>query len=231
MMQPAPSETTKPRRFNEKGRLASWGDSDGCPGSSLFNVMRAIDDDGDGTANGTPHAEGIWSALSAHNIACGAEDDTANQDQSSCPALGTATLTGAGANNSAELSWTPVASASRYFIYRSDISCDSSYTRVGEVTAPTTSFVDTTVVNGLNYYFVVQAVGASDACTGLVSNCELVTPVPCETPDTPTGLVAIRYCLTTLVSVSANTSTCAFIGRLCPGMLLKTSVWCPAGTP
>ena len=83
--------------------------SNGCGGASLFTVMRAIDDDGDGTANGTPHAGAIFSAMADHNIACGAAGDPSNQNQSSCPTLGAPTLTGEGQNNSALLSWTAVA--------------------------------------------------------------------------------------------------------------------------
>ena len=99
--------------------------SNGCGGSSLFNVMRAIDDDGDGTANGTPHAGAIFSALADHNIACGTAGDPGNQNQTSCPSLGAPTMTGEGQNNSAVLTWTAVTGATRYAIYRSDIGCDA----------------------------------------------------------------------------------------------------------
>jgi hypothetical protein len=67
--------------------------SDGCAAGSLYNVMRAIDDDGDGVANGTPHAAAIFAALNRHGIACGAAGDPANQNQTSCPSLTTPTLT------------------------------------------------------------------------------------------------------------------------------------------
>ena len=79
--------------------------------------MRAIDDDGDGTANGTPHAGAIFSALADHNIACGAAGDPTNQNQTSCPTLGAPTVTGEGQNNTAILTWTAVANATRYAIY------------------------------------------------------------------------------------------------------------------
>ncbi len=152
--------------------------------------MRAIDDDGDGTANGTPHAAAIFSAMDDHNIACGLASDPSNQDQTSCPSIGGTTVTGVGSNNQAELSWSAVTNATRYFIYRNDIGCDAGYARIAEVNAPATSYIDTTVVNDIEYYYVIQPVGASDGCTGPVSNCELVTPVPCETPDSPSGLAA-----------------------------------------
>lgn len=164
--------------------------SDGCGGSSLYNVMLAVDDDGDGTANGTPHAAAIFSALDDHNIACGTASDPQNQNQTSCPSLGAATLSGEGQNNSALLDWSAVAGASRYAVYRSDIGCDAGLTRVATVNSPTTTYTDTTVVNDIDYYYIVQALGSTDACFGPVSNCEIVTPIPCTIPSAPTGLSA-----------------------------------------
>ncbi len=164
--------------------------SNGCGGSSLFNVMRAIDDDGDGTANGTPHAGAIFSALADHNIACGTAGDPGNQNQTSCPSLGAPTMTGEGQNNSAILTWTAVAGATRYAIYRSDIGCDAGLTRIAIVNAPTLTYTDTTVVNDIDYYYMVQALGTNDACFGPVSNCQTVTPVPCFSPAAPTALNA-----------------------------------------
>jgi len=164
--------------------------SDGCGGSSLYNVFLAVDDDGDGVANGTPHADAIFSALDDHNIACGTAADPKNQSQSTCPTLPAATLAGQGANNSAELSWTAVPDATRYYVYRNDIGCDAGLTRIAEVAGPTTTYTDTTVVNDIIYYYMVQAATASDSCTSMVSNCAEVVPVPCETPLAPTGLTA-----------------------------------------
>jgi len=168
----------------------SFPNSDGCGGSSLYNVMLAVDDDGDGTANGTPHAAAIFSALDDHNIACGNAGDPQNQDQTSCPSLGATTISGVGGNNQAEISWTSVTNATAYHVYRSDISCDSSMTRVGEVDAPGTSFTDITVVNDIEYYYVVQTVAGSDGCVGPVSNCETVVPEACVVPGSPTGFSA-----------------------------------------
>ncbi|HSL18892.1 MAG TPA: hypothetical protein VLB51_13380 [Methylomirabilota bacterium] len=163
--------------------------SNGCSGSNLFQVMLALDDDGDGLANGTPHAAAIYAALADHNIACGNPGDPGNQSFSSCPALAAPVLDGDGGNNSATLSWTAVPGATRYWLYRSDIGCDAGFTRIAEVSGATSS-VDTEVVNGITYVYLVQAVAASDSCAGLVSNCESVLPVPCETPSQPPGLSA-----------------------------------------
>ncbi len=162
--------------------------SNGCGGSSLFNVMRAVDDDGDGTANGTPHASAIFAALAAHNIACGAAGDASNQDHTSCPTLAAPTLAGDGQNNTAVLTWPAVPGAARYAVFRSDIGCDAGMTRIAVVSSP--GYTDTTVVNGIVYHYVVQALGTTDACAGPVSACAVVTPVPCSDPAAPTTLGA-----------------------------------------
>jgi hypothetical protein len=167
----------------------SLPNSDGCAGSHLFQVMLFVDDDGDGLANGTPHADAIYAAMADHNIACGEPTDPGNQSSSSCPTLAAPSLSAAGMNNSAELSWSAAPGATRTWIYRNDIGCDAGFTRIAEVTGST--FTDTTVVNDITYYYLVQAAGASDACVSPVSNCEATTPVPCETPAAPTGLSAV----------------------------------------
>jgi fibronectin type 3 domain-containing protein len=164
--------------------------SDGCSGASLYNTMMAVDDDGDGTDNGTPHAAAIFSALDDHNIACGLATDPKNQDQSSCPSLVTTTASGQGLYYEAEISWTPVTNSTRYFVFRNDIGCDAGMTKIAEVNAPNTSYTDTTVVNNIEYYYLVQAAAASDSCTSPVSNCVVVTPIDCTTPGEPTNLTA-----------------------------------------
>jgi len=163
--------------------------SNGCGGSHLFQVMLAIDDDGDGLANGTPHAAAIYGAMADHNIACGNVGDPGNQNFSSCPTLGAPVVSGTAGNNQATLSWTAVTGATRYWVYRSDIGCDAGLTRIAEVSG-STSYTDTEVVNGITYVYVVQGVAASDSCVGPVSNCEEVEPVPCETPLAPSTLAA-----------------------------------------
>jgi len=164
--------------------------SNGCGGSHLFQVMLAMDDDDGNLGNGTPHAAAIYSAMAEHNIACGDPGDPGNQNSGTCPTVDAPVLNGTGGNNSADLSWTAASGADRYWIFRNDIGCDAGFTQLGEITGGATDFTDETVVNGITYYYLVQGVAASDTCTGLVSNCESVVPVPCETPLAPVGLTA-----------------------------------------
>jgi hypothetical protein len=150
--------------------------SNGCGAGSLYTVMRAIDDDGDGTGNGTPHAAAIFAALNRHGIACGAVGDPTNQNQTSCPALTTPTLTATANSNQVNLSWTTGgASATRYFLFRNETDCGAGFTKIATVSAPTLTYTDTTVVHGLTYYYRVQAATANDSCVSPMSNCSTVT--------------------------------------------------------
>jgi hypothetical protein len=170
--------------------------SNGCGTGSLYSVMRAIDDDGDGTANGTPHAAAIFAALNRHGIACGNATDTTNQNQTSCPALTTPTLTATAANNQATLNWTTGGSnASRYFVLRNETSCSAGFTRINTVSAPTLTDTDLGVVHGSTYYYRVQAATANDSCVSPMSDCATATiQIPADQDfyvrdwtDTPTS--------------------------------------------
>jgi hypothetical protein len=150
--------------------------SDGCGAGSLYTVMRAIDDDGDGTANGTPHAAAIYAALGRHGIACGAATDTTNQNQTSCPSLTTPTLSATGNNFQTSLNWTSAGvNATRYFVLRNETSCTAGFTRIATVAAPTLDDTDNGVVHGATYFYRTQAATANDSCVSTMSNCATVT--------------------------------------------------------
>ncbi len=153
--------------------------SNGCGSGTLYTLFRAIDDDGDGTSNGTPHAACIYQALARHNIACGLPSDPQNQNQTSCPSLSTTFLSGTIGNNSVNLSWDSIPNATRYLIFRNETSCDSGFTKIATVNAPSTSYTDTPLVNGITYYYRIQAATANDSCVSSMSNCVPLTPQPC----------------------------------------------------
>ena len=133
--------------------------STGCTGDTLYNLFMAIDDDGDGVGNGTPHAAGIFAALNRHNIACGAATDPQNKNQETPACLPLArpqNLAALGQNNQIILEWNPVANATRYEILRNETGCGAGFTRVATVDAPATTSTDDGVVNGITYYYRVQ---------------------------------------------------------------------------
>ncbi len=178
--------------------------SNGCGGTSIYTTFRAVDDTGDGTANGTPHAAAIFSALNRHNIACGAVGDTTNQNQTSCPSLAQVVATGVAGSNSSILSWGAITNATRYFVFRNDTGCDAGFTRIATVAAPTVTYTDLTGTNGLTSYYRVQAVTDNDSCVGPMSACVSVTPQPCA------GTVALDsavYNCSSTVNVTVLDST------------------------
>jgi trimeric autotransporter adhesin len=176
-----------------RGSTPSLTTSNGCGTGSIYTTYRAVDDDGDGVGNGTPHAAAIFAALNRHGIACGLATDAANQNETSCLSLTTPTVSGVVGNNQTILSWTTGgANATRYFVFRNETSCSAGFTRIATVTAPTLTYTDNACYNGVTYYYRIQAATANDSCTSVMSNCISLTPQPCTTPGTPTiGTVTV----------------------------------------
>jgi fibronectin type 3 domain-containing protein len=94
-------------------------------------------------------------------------------------------LTATAGNAQVSLSWTASSGASSYNVYRSTTS-GGPYTRIA-TGITTTSYTDTTVVNGTTYYYVVTAVNANGE-SGF-SNQASATPT-CSLAAVPTGLTA-----------------------------------------
>jgi hypothetical protein len=176
--------------------------ANGCSTSNYFTTFRVVDDcDGD-LSNGTPHASAIFNAFNRHKIAC---STVVNTDQTNCCSTLTApVLTGSTGSGQALLSWGAVTNATKYNVYRNESGCDAGYTKVGTVTAPSTSFTDTPLANGVTYYYRVQAVGASDACVSPMSNCVTLTPAACSPPGAPsiTGIADESGCAQSGIRVS-----------------------------
>jgi trimeric autotransporter adhesin len=158
--------------------------SNGCGSGSIYTTYRAVDDDGDGTSNGTPHAAAIFAALSRHGIACGGATDAANRNQTSCPSLAQPALSGTAGNGRNSLTWAAVTGATRYFVFRNETGCGAGYTRIATVTAGT-AYADTAVANGVTYFYRVQASTVKDQCVSAMSNCLTLTPQTCTTPGVP----------------------------------------------
>lgn len=104
----------------------------------------------------------------------------------------TATANG---NNRVDLSWTSVAGAGRYRVYRARQS-GGPYTLVATLAPPTTTYVDLDVQGGMTYYYKI----GHDRCTTQESNEVAVTAQgPCTAPPTFAGLTSAS---------TSNTATC-----------------------
>jgi cellulose 1,4-beta-cellobiosidase len=94
-------------------------------------------------------------------------------------------LTATPGNNQVALSWTASSGATSYNVKRATVN-GGPYTTIGSPT--TTSYTDTTAVNGTTYYYVVSAVNASGESAN--STQVSATPSAPAPPPAPTGLTA-----------------------------------------
>ena len=72
---------------------------------------------------------------------------------------------GAGCPASYDLTWDPVEGAGGYNVYRSEISCDDAGSKLDVYgQAPAAAFSDTGIVEGMDYYYAVEALEAGRGC-------------------------------------------------------------------
>jgi hypothetical protein len=118
----------------------------------------------------------LFNAYNRHGIAC-ATPTPVNSGCSGGP-MAAPTLSVTPGNFQNALSWTGVAGATRYWVFRTEghAGCDFGKALIAEVTA--TSYTDAAVANGRAYHYNVVAAGASSACFGRASNCASGTPSP-----------------------------------------------------
>ncbi len=182
-----PSSSANRIFYLGSGNIGSWhsctcgSSASGCGATNGYMQWLTADDDNGNLNDGTPHMTAIFNAFNRHGIACA----TPTPVNSGCAAgpTGAATLAGTAGDYQAGLSWNTVAGATRYWVFRTEghAGCDFGKTRIADITG--TTFTDTQVANGRNYYYNVVAVGSNASCHGPVSNCLTVTPAASVTPD------------------------------------------------
>jgi hypothetical protein len=145
--------------------------SSSCLVTSWYQRMRAADDDDGNLANGTPHAAALFAAFQRHAIACGAAGDATNQNHSSCPALAAPVLTRTLLPAGVQLSWTAVAGAAEYRVYRGEMGCNRQQVPIAALPAGQTTYLDNSQDAGLLRHYRVEAFGTARACSSPVSNC------------------------------------------------------------
>ncbi len=180
-------EVTTRLNYLAAGILSGWYPVTGTPHANCnanfsYNQFLLADDDDGNLANGTPHMTAIATAFERHEIDCSPANGGPIVQDSGCagnPALAPV-VTGTPTNNGADLSWSSVAGASSYNVYRTDgvFGCDFGKTLVGSTTG--TTFSDTGLKNGHDYFYTVIPMGAGGAsCFGPASACTTVTPADC----------------------------------------------------
>ena len=166
--------------YQGSGAINTWysctcgSSSSGCGSGSGYLQWLAADDDDGNINNGTPHMQEIFNAFDRHGIAC----SSPTPQNSGCAGGPTTapTLAASPGDNSASLSWNSVSGASEYWVFRTEghAGCDFGKALIAEVGG--TSFTDTEVASGRDYWYSVMAAGTSDACFSTLSNCVQVTP-------------------------------------------------------
>ena len=171
--------------YHGSGNIGAWhsctcgSSSSGCGSTNGYMQWLTADDDNGNLSDGTPHMTAIYNAFNRHGIAC-STPARSNSGCSSGPS-GSTTLSGTAGNYQASLSWSSVSGATRYWVFRTEghAGCNFGKTKIGETTG--TTFTDTQVASGRNYYYNVVPAGSSNACFGRVSNCVTVTPTGTST--------------------------------------------------
>jgi hypothetical protein len=148
----------------------------GCGSQNWYTVWVFADDDNGNLNDGTPHACILWDAFDLHGIACGSRPVC----YSVCPPIEAPSLNVSPGDDMATLTWTQVANADYYLIYRNTLGCDFEMSTIGSSTSG--QFEDMTVANDFTYFYCVQAIGSNDACRSHFSECREVLVDGCAYP-------------------------------------------------
>ncbi len=180
------------------GVLSGGPSACGSTGANLSDFYGALFHSWDGSAGSTP-ATRMRDHLDPANTAVETLDGI---NQCNAPAIPVGIDAVASAANRITVSWSAVAAAERYRVYRSSGACPgSSYSQIAEVVAPATTYDDNTVSGGSVYSYAVTAFDDSEACESVRSACD---------SDTATGVCALAPTFAGLSSAaSAATPGCA----------------------
>ncbi len=167
--------------FQGGGLVGSWyscvdgtGTGDGCNADGGYLNYLAADDDNGDLSDGTPHMTAIAAAFARHGIDC----PTPMVQNSGCADRPTSapTVTVTPLDRGARITWTAVADATHYRVYRTDgvNGCDFGKMIAGETSG--LELIDSGLKNGREYSYIVIAIGGDDSCLGPASSCAQVTP-------------------------------------------------------
>jgi Calx-beta domain len=146
----------------------------GCGATGAYMLLLAADDDNGNINDGTPHMAAINSAFTRHQLQCNVPA-VVNSGCAGGPTTAT-TLTAVATGGGVNLSWTPVAGASMYGVFRTEgvQGCNYGKIKIGETA--NTNFSDTGLLDGRSYFYSILPIGANPACLGLMSNCGTAVP-------------------------------------------------------
>jgi trimeric autotransporter adhesin len=180
-------------RWYQCNPLAAAGENEfgGRLADSGYMQFLAADDDNGLLADGTPHMKAIYDAFNRHNIA----SDLLPVVTSGCAGKPTqaAVVTAIATVNGANVSWTAVPGAEKYWVFRTEgvHGCNFGKVKVGETTG--TTFSETGLLDGFRYFYSVIPVGngllpGENSCAGPMSACAPVVPTSPAAPAATSGL-------------------------------------------
>ncbi|WP_338866361.1 hypothetical protein [Myxococcus stipitatus] len=165
--------------YQGSGNIGFWhacncsqGTLDGCAANNGYMQWLAADDDNGDLRDGTPHMTAIYNAFESQRIGCNVPAPVNSGCAGGPTEMPTLTLTPT--SGAVMLSWTPVPSATRYWVMKSDgdQGCVLGQARIATVTG--TSYEDTEVLSGHKTCYSVAAVGNSEACFSPWSYCRCI---------------------------------------------------------
>ncbi len=148
-----------------------WNLTFSCSATHWFQRMRVADDDDGDLSNGTPHAAALYAAFDRHQISCGNVGDPEHQSTSTCPTLSAPTLSVVELPTGTQLSWSPVAGAGEYRVYRGELGCDRQQVPIASLASGQLDYLDDLQIVDLPRHYRVEALGSNPACHSPVSNC------------------------------------------------------------
>ena len=170
--------------YEGSGNIGSWHactctmSSDGCGATNGYMQWLAADDDNGKLTDGTPHMTALFAAYNRHGIAC--TTPTVQNGGCSGQPTGKAAVWVVPGSSQNTVNWDAMAGVTAYWVFRTEghAGCLYGKVRIGTVTSPGTSFVDTSVLPGRTYSYNVLPVGTTSDCMGTLSRCVQAVALP-----------------------------------------------------
>ena len=140
----------------------------------VYDAYVNADDDDGNLLNGTPNGQEIYDAFDLHGIA-----GTPVSSSPACSRPAPPTLTVTPQCDRFDLSWTAVSEVDHYEVFRTELIEDTAHFPLAELPSSETTYTDSEVAPGDNYWYVVMAVDGTD-CESTVEN-----PVAATLPAQP----------------------------------------------
>ena len=169
--------------------LPDQGEIDPSDPNAIYLAYMNADDDNGNLDDGTPNGAEIFAAFQRHGMAT-----TNFGGSATCSRPAQPNMTVTSSCDDFEVSWDTVAGVDRYEVFRTELDSDRAFLPVATVAAGQTSWTDTDVIPGVDYYYQVMAVNP-DGCESTVENPPLarldaqpiISVTAAASDDTPRG--------------------------------------------